>query len=294
MKIGIILNTHYDVNHQKDLVALLHKHHLYQSLEQITAQFNMPPKPGNLVHMQTQVNKLVKRYFALAAHWFESATEENQRKKDAGQVFCFITKLISEAIHQSQLSKVDYYTILMNQLQAEPVRILWKEFAFNFFLGVIEECFFIREIHASCNQAVTQPSAATYFTWVVKVTDKENRISLETFIMELCETFPGLKSANKIALLFKNTATDFKITIPPEHLGALLMLFYQLHCARRIRCNNSRGLIKHLQLHLQAPPHQQLPLRKKYAKLNNEVLKDTTKRLNIFRQISPMHQKYCS
>ena len=76
------MNTHYDVNHQKDLVALLHKHHLYQSLEQITAQFNMPPKPGNLVHMQTQVNELVKRYFALAAHWFESATEENCHKKE--------------------------------------------------------------------------------------------------------------------------------------------------------------------------------------------------------------------
>jgi len=293
MNFALLIKKYKTIGRNRDIVQLLHKHQLFTALETATNRFYEQANPNNKQNLQQLFDKLVQNYSVAAALFMQDVKTDAQREEDAGSLLHFISCLISEAVRYSQLEKAVYSDILKGNLQAEPVKLLWKEFAYYYFLGDIEVNALPKSSKVPPDAYANTGDGNTYFVWQIWPGDKEKRISLQTFIIDLTDTFEGLRTGNTIAKLFKNIPNDYKITIPAEHLCAFLEIFRKLHQSKRIKCQNSRGLYHHLQTHLQAPPNDKLPNRKEYSKLNHESHHDTKNSIAVLRKISALQTKYC-
>jgi hypothetical protein len=287
-----IVKSSYNSRHQKELYRVLRAEGLHQRLKTVTDDYykvcEINPTNENLQHFE----KMVLEIMTIITLWFRSQPTESRCKPTSRLIMQLGYKLVKQAVVQAHKHTDTYLCLVGELIEKESLSIEWKHFIMNFFEADILYPATAKFKGISKKKSEKLPDPLVHLQWHRFKTDKQNQIKQAVFGNDVCYVLPGVRTPNKIDMLFRPGCLSYNIIVPAEHLRAFLALFRILHGSGRISCCQNRGFFKFLQAHIAVPENEKHIQRSDFYKVDYETRKNPKLEAEIRHILHALLEKY--
>ena len=287
-----VVRSYTGARQQKELYKVLHAEGLFEGLKTATNEYYRLCEGCTQEEKLQYFVKMLMEVMTLITLWFRSRAPGPQRKASARLIMQLGFKLVKYAIEREHRQAETYLLLTEELIEKESLAIEWKYFVIHFFEA---EVLYLsqpdrREFKGETPQKLPHP--LVYLKWHSYKADKKNQVKLDFFTNDVCITLPGLRSPNKIAMLFKPGCLNYKIVVPAEHIRSFVALFRILHQSKRFSCCRNKGLYLFLQAHIVFPKGEKHVQRKDLYTLDFETRNNPMLEAEIRETLRPLLEHY--